>query len=47
MLRSLQHYLHQLVPISNELFNLGVGMVVGVAALTVAVVPCAHDLRGF
>jgi hypothetical protein len=46
MLKSLQHCLHQLVLVSNELFNLGFGLVVGVAALAVAVVPCVHHLRG-
>jgi hypothetical protein len=47
MLKSLQHYLHQVVLVLNELFNLGVGLVVGVAALAVAVVPLVHHLRGF
>jgi hypothetical protein len=47
MLKSLQHYLHQLVRDGNELVNLGVGLVVGVAALVIAVVPCVHHLRGF
>jgi hypothetical protein len=46
MLKSLQHCLHQLVLVGNELFNLGVGLVVGVAALGIAVVPCIHHLRG-
>jgi hypothetical protein len=45
MLKSLQHCLHQLVLVGNELFNLGVGLVVG--ALAVAVVPRVHHLRGF
>jgi hypothetical protein len=47
MLKSLQHFLHQLVLVGNELFNLGVGLDVGVAALTIAVLPCVHHLRGF
>jgi hypothetical protein len=47
MLKSLQHCLHQLVLVRNELFNLGVLLVVGVAALTIVVVPCVHHLRGF
>jgi hypothetical protein len=47
MLKSLQHFLHQLVLVGNELFNLGVGLDVGVATLTVAVLPCVHHLRGF
>jgi hypothetical protein len=47
MLKSLQHCLHQLVLVGNELFNLGVRLVVGVAALTIVVVPCVHHLRGF
>jgi hypothetical protein len=47
MLKSLQHCLHQLVLVGNELSDLGVGLVVGVAALTVAVVPRVHHLRGF
>jgi hypothetical protein len=32
MLESLQYCLHQLDLVGNELFNLGVGLVVGVAA---------------
>jgi hypothetical protein len=47
MLKSFQHYLHQVVLVGNELFNLGVGLVVGVAAPAVAVVPLVHHLRGF
>jgi hypothetical protein len=47
MLKSLQHCLHQLVLVGNELFNLRVGLVVGVATLAIAVVPCLHHLRDF
>jgi hypothetical protein len=47
MLKSLQHYLHQLVLVGNELFDLRVGQVVGVTALAIAVVPRVHHLRGF
>jgi hypothetical protein len=47
MLKSLQHCLHQLVLDGNELFNLRVSVVVGVAALAIVVVPCVHHLRGF
>jgi hypothetical protein len=47
MLKSLQHCLHQLILVDNKQFHLGVGLVVGVAALSVAVVSCVHDLRGF
>jgi hypothetical protein len=47
MPKSLQHCLHQLVLVGNELFNLGVGLVVGVATLAIAVVPCVHHLRDF
>jgi hypothetical protein len=47
VLESLQHFLHQLVLVGNELFNLGVGLVVGVATLAIAVVHCVHHLRGF
>jgi hypothetical protein len=47
MLKSLQHCLHQLVLVGNELFDLGVGLVVGVATLTVALVPHVHHLRYF
>jgi hypothetical protein len=47
MLKSLQHCLHRLVLAGYELFNLGVVLVVGVAALSIAVVPCVHHLRGF
>jgi hypothetical protein len=39
--------MHQLVLVGNELFNLGVGLNVGVAALAVAAVPCVHHLSGF
>jgi hypothetical protein len=31
----------------NELLYLRVGLVVGIATLAVAVVPCVHHLRGF
>jgi hypothetical protein len=47
MLKSLQHCLHQLVLVGTELFNLGVGLVVAVSALVIAVVPCVDHLRGF
>jgi hypothetical protein len=47
MLKSLQHCLHQLVLVGNELFDLGVGLVVGVATLTVALVPHVHHLKYF
>jgi hypothetical protein len=47
MLKSLQHYLHQLVLVGDELFELGVGVVVGVAALAIAVVHHVHHLRCF
>jgi hypothetical protein len=49
MLKSLQQYLHQLNLAGNKLFNLGVGLTVGVgvATLAVAVVSCIHHLRGF
>jgi hypothetical protein len=47
MLKSLQHCLHLLVLGGNELFNLGVDLIVGIAALAVAVVPYVHHLRGF
>jgi hypothetical protein len=39
--------LHQLVLDGNELFDLGVGLVVGGAALAIAVVSRVHHLRGF
>jgi hypothetical protein len=47
MLKSLQHCLHQLVLVGDELFNLGVGPVIGVATLAIAVVPHVHHLRSF
>jgi hypothetical protein len=47
MLKSLQHCLHQLILVGNKLYNLGVGLVVGVAALAIVVAPCVHHLRGF
>jgi hypothetical protein len=46
MLDGLQYCLHQLVLIGNELFDLRVGLVTGIAALAIAVVPCIHYLRG-
>jgi predicted membrane protein len=39
--------MHQLVLFGKELFDLRVGLVVGVAALAVAVVSRLKDLRGF
>jgi hypothetical protein len=39
--------MHQLVLLGKELFDLGVGLVVGVAALAVVVVSRLKDLRGF
>jgi hypothetical protein len=47
MLKGLQYYLHQLVLVGNELLDLRVGVVVEVVVLAIAVVPCAHHLRGF
>jgi hypothetical protein len=47
MLKGLQHILHQLVLDGNELLNLRVGLIVGVAALAIVVVPHVHHLRGF
>jgi hypothetical protein len=47
MLKSLQYCLHQMVLDGNELLNLKVGLVVGVASLAIVVVPCVHHLRGF
>jgi hypothetical protein len=47
VLKSLQHCLHQLVLVSNELLDLMVRPVVGVAALAIVVVPCGHHLGGF
>jgi hypothetical protein len=47
MLKGLQHILHQLVLDGNELLNLRVGLVVGVAILAIVVVPHVHHLRGF
>jgi hypothetical protein len=47
MLKGLQYCLHQLVLVGNELLNLGVGLVVGVATLAVIVVPCVFHLRRF
>jgi hypothetical protein len=32
--------------VGDELFDLGVGLVVGVVAIAVVVVPCVHRLRG-
>jgi hypothetical protein len=47
MLKGLWYCLYQLILVGNELFDLRVGMVVGVASLAIAVVPCVHHLRGF
>jgi hypothetical protein len=47
MLEGLQYYLHQLVLVGNEVLEMRVGLVVGVAALAVAVIPCVHHLSGF
>jgi hypothetical protein len=47
MLTGLQYSMHQVILVGNELLNLKVGLVVGVAALAIAVVPCVHHLRGF
>jgi hypothetical protein len=47
MPKSVQHYLHLLVLVGDELLNLGVGLVICVAALVVSVVPHVHHLRGF
>jgi hypothetical protein len=47
MLKGLQYCLHQLVLVGNKLLNLTVGLVVGVAALAVVVVPCVHHQSGF
>jgi hypothetical protein len=47
MLEGLQYCLHQLVLIGNELLDLRVGLVIGVATLVVVVIPCVHHLRGF
>jgi hypothetical protein len=47
--KGLQHCLHQLVLVSDELLDLRVGfagLVVAVAAMAIAVVPCAHHLLG-
>jgi hypothetical protein len=47
VLESLHHRLHQLVLVGDELFDLGVGLVVGIASLTVVVVPRVHHLSHF
>jgi hypothetical protein len=47
MLKGLQYCLHQLILVGNELLYLRVGFIVGIATLTVAVVPCVHHLKGF
>jgi hypothetical protein len=47
MLKGLQYCLHQLILVGNEMLYLRVGLVVGIATLTIAVVPCVHHLRGF
>jgi hypothetical protein len=46
MLKGLLYCLHLLVLVSNELLDLGVGLVGGVVALAITVVPCLHHLRG-
>jgi hypothetical protein len=38
---------HQLVLVGNELLDMRIGLVVGVATLAVAVIPCFHPLSGF
>jgi hypothetical protein len=47
MLKGLQHCLHQLVQVGDEILKLQVDLVIAVAALAVAVVPRVHQLRGF
>jgi hypothetical protein len=47
MLKGVQYCLHQLVLVGDELLKLRAGLVVGVAALTIIVVPHVHHLRGF
>jgi hypothetical protein len=50
MLKGLQHCLHQLVLVGDELLNMRVGiisLIVVVAALTVVVIPCVCHVRGF
>jgi hypothetical protein len=47
ILKGLQHCLHQLVLVSNELLDLRVGLVLSNASLAIAVVPCVHHLRCF
>jgi hypothetical protein len=37
--------MHQLVLVGNELHKLRVGLVVGITALTIVVVPRVHHLR--
>jgi hypothetical protein len=47
MPKGLQHCLHEQILVGDELLDLRVGLIVGVAALVVAVVPRVHHLRGF
>jgi hypothetical protein len=47
MLKGLQYCLHQLVLVGNDLLDLRVSLVIGVAVLAIAVVPCVDHLRGF
>jgi hypothetical protein len=47
ILKGLEYSLHQLILVGNELLNLRVGLVLSVAALTIAVVPSVHHVRGF
>jgi hypothetical protein len=47
VMESLQHCLHQLVLVGNELLKQWVDLVVSVATLAVAVVPHVHHLSGF
>jgi hypothetical protein len=47
MLKGLQYCLHQLVLVGNELLDLRVVLIVGVATLSIIVVPCVHHPRGF
>jgi hypothetical protein len=47
VLKGLQHCLHQLVLVGDELLKLRVDLIVGVAALAIAVVARVHHLRDF
>jgi hypothetical protein len=47
MPKGLPYYLDLLILVGNELLYLRVGLVVGIATLTVAIVPCVHHLRCF